>query len=86
MLNYSKLMLGNDLKDLIQLISIQKQFNPNLDAELMYDEIIAQLKKYEGKIIVSNIVHPTNPKRIDKTANFQFLVNDEIIAISNKYF
>lgn len=82
----SLLLLGNDLEDLIEVIANQYNHNRNVSTELLYDEITTQLQKYEGKVIVSHIKNPVNPKRIDKTANFQFFIDGVTVGIANKYY
>ena len=82
------LFLGENSEHLIKLITNQIKFDRNLSIESLYTEIINQLETYNGKFIVSNndANFKVNPKKIEKTNNFQFLINDEMVAISNKYF
>lgn len=78
--------LGAELEDLVELISNQKKHNLSLDASELYDEITKQLKNYPDKMIVSHLKYNIHPNKIERTSNFQFLINDSHVAIANKYF
>ena len=83
------LLMGKDLEHLIELLTLQHQHNTSINTETLYDEITTKLKEFEGsnKIIVSyNHVTIDKPTQIQRTNNFQFIIDGSMIAVANKYF
>lgn len=80
-------LFGKNYEHLIQVISEQCKFNPDLNAEQAYEEIVSFTQNIDNyQIATTKAIHkPTKPDKILQTQNFKYVLEYPYLVIMNKF-